>query len=166
MGRIRESDGTNESHLESANSANGPQCGAQIGCLVLEMNILCKHWRWASFGDHFDRFYPNVGVKMWRLMQLQGLYLLGCISSIHVSGDCATISRSGLNSHYPVSQINPQIARDRSGGNGFDAVFQTSLNPQQLSGGEHSYGKSRENHVMINCNHRESWDPANAISQI
>ena len=29
---IRESDGTNEAHLESANSANdGPQCGAQMG---------------------------------------------------------------------------------------------------------------------------------------
>lgn len=70
-------------------------------------------------------------------MQLQGLYLLECISSEHVSSDCATFSRSCLNSHYSVSQINPQIARarDRSGGNGFDAVFQTSLNPQQQSGG-------------------------------
>ena len=101
-------------------------------------------------------------------MQLLRLYLLECTSSIHVSRDGATISRSGLNSHYSVSQINPQIVRDRSGGNGFDAVFQTSLNSQQRqSGGEHSYGKSRENHVMINCNHRKSWDPAaaNAISQ-
>ena len=99
-------------------------------------------------------------------MQLLRLYLLECTSSIHVSRDCATISRSGLNSDYSVSQINPQIVRDRSGGNGFDAVFQTSLNSQQQSGGEHSYGKSRENHVMINCNHRKSWDPAaNAISQ-
>ena len=89
-------------------------------------------------------------------MQLQGLYLLECISSEHVSSDCATISRSGLNSHHPVSQINPQIARDRSGGNGFDAVFQTSLNPQQQSGGEHQLREKSENHVMINCNHGES----------
>ena len=33
MVRIRESDGTNDAHLESANSANGPQCDAEIGCL-------------------------------------------------------------------------------------------------------------------------------------
>ena len=33
MVRIRESDGTNDAHLESANSANGPQSDAEIGCL-------------------------------------------------------------------------------------------------------------------------------------
>ena len=36
MVRIRESDGTNETHLESANSANGPQCGAQMGRLEVK----------------------------------------------------------------------------------------------------------------------------------
>lgn len=36
MVRIRESDGTNETHLESANSANGPKCDAEIGCLRLQ----------------------------------------------------------------------------------------------------------------------------------
>lgn len=36
MVRIRESDGTNETHLESANSANGPKCDAEIGCLWLQ----------------------------------------------------------------------------------------------------------------------------------
>ena len=44
MVRIRESDATNEAHLESANSANGPQCGAQMGRLeVKDEYILCKH---------------------------------------------------------------------------------------------------------------------------
>ena len=52
------------------------------------------------------------------------LYLPECISSIHVSRNCLTISRSGLYSQDPVSQINPQIVRDRSGdGNGFDACL-------------------------------------------
>lgn len=46
-------------------------------------------------------------------MQGLGLHLLGCISSIHASQDCATISRSGLNSQYSVSQINPQIVGER-----------------------------------------------------
>ena len=131
MVRIRESDGTNDAHLESANSANGPQCDAEIGCLESEyfMQALSIIWR------PFDRFYPNVGVKMARLMQVLGLYLLGCISSMHASQDCATISRSDLNSQYPVSQINPQIVRererDRSGVDQmemdliFDACFST-----------------------------------------
>ena len=44
MVRIRESDGTNETHLESANSANGPQCGAQMGRLeVKDEYIPCKY---------------------------------------------------------------------------------------------------------------------------
>ena len=115
MVRIRESDGTNDAHLESANSANGPQCDAEIGCLESEyfMQALSIIWR------PFDRFYPNGGIKMARLMQVLGLYLLGCISSMHASQDCATISRSDLNSQYPVSQINPQIVREREIGLGW-----------------------------------------------
>ena len=108
------------------------------------MSIICRP---------FDRFYPNVGVKMVRLMQVLGLYLLGCISSIHASQDCATISRSDLNSQYPVSQINPQIVRaerDRSGPGVdkmemdliFDDCFSTISELSAVA--EHSYGKSRE----------------------
>ena len=108
------------------------------------MQVLSIIWR------PFDRFYPNVGVKMVRLMQVLGLYLLGCISSIHASQDCATISRSDLNSQYPVSQINPQIVseRDRSGVDQmemdliFDDCFSTIS--ELSAAAEHSYGKSRE----------------------